>query len=45
MNLLKFQKKFLNEWRKIGEKGILLEKKWNTFYQKKSKKIKDEFQE
>ena len=23
-------KEILNEWRKIGEKGQLLEKKWNT---------------
>jgi transketolase len=36
-------KEILNEWRKIGEKGILLEKNWNTIYSKKSKKIKDEF--
>ena len=35
-------KKILNEWRKIGEKGILLEKKWNSIFNKKSKKIKDE---
>jgi transketolase len=33
----------LNEWRKIGEKGILKEKKWISVYSKKSKKIKDEF--
>jgi len=33
----------LNEWRNIGEKGILQEKSWNTVYGKKSKKIKDEF--
>lgn len=36
-------KEILNEWRKIGEKGILQEKKWNAVYGKKSKKIKDEF--
>ena len=36
-------KEILNEWRKIGEKGQLLEKKWNTNYNKKSSKIKDEF--
>jgi len=36
-------KEILNEWRKIGEKGILQEKNWNTVYGKKSKKIKDEF--
>jgi len=36
-------KEILNEWRNIGEKGILQEKSWNTVYGKKSKKIKDEF--
>jgi len=36
-------KEILNEWRKIGEKGILHEKKWNAVYDKKSKKIKHEF--
>jgi len=36
-------KEILNEWRKIGEKGILQEKNWNVVYSKKSKKIKDEF--
>ena len=36
-------KEILNEWRKIGEKGQLLEKKWNKNYNKKSSKIKDEF--
>ena len=36
-------KEILGEWRKIGEKGILLEKKWNNIYNKKSKKIKVEF--
>jgi len=35
-------KDILNEWRKIGEKGILEEKKWNSIYNKKDKKIKDE---
>ena len=33
----------LNEWRKIGEKGIKDEKKWNTNFNKKNKKIKEEF--
>ena len=33
----------LNDWRKIGEKGILLEQQWNKIYNKKNKKIKDEF--
>ena len=36
-------KEILNEWRKVGDKGTLLEKKWNKIYNKKSKKIKDEF--
>jgi len=35
-------KEILNEWRKIGENGIVEEKKWNKIYNKKSKKIKDE---
>jgi transketolase len=35
-------KEILDEWKKIGEKGILQEKKWNVIYNKKSKKIKDE---
>ena len=29
--------------KKIGEKGISLEKNWNAVYSKKSKKIKEEF--
>ena len=33
----------MTEWRKIGEKGIAQEKKWNNIYNKKNKKIKDEF--
>ncbi len=32
----------LNEWRKIGEKGAIDEKKWNLIYNKKDKKIRDE---
>ncbi len=36
-------KEILAEWKKIGEKGIAKEKKWNAIYNKKSKKIKDEF--
>jgi len=36
-------KEILNEWRKIGEKGILQEKKWNIFHNKKTRKVKDEF--
>ena len=38
----KIPKEILNEWRKIGEKGILEEKKWNSNYSKKNKKIRDE---
>ena len=36
-------KEILNEWRSIGSRGILQEKKWNSIYNKKNKKIKDEF--
>ena len=36
-------KEILNEWKKIGSKGVIQEKKWNDTYIKKSKKIKDEF--
>ena len=36
-------KEILNEWRKIGAKGDLAEEKWNKVYNKKNKKIKDEF--
>ncbi len=32
----------LSEWRKIGEKGTLEEKKWISVYNKTSKKVKDE---
>ena len=35
-------KKILDEWRKIGEKGSIEEKKWNSIYNKKNKKIRDE---
>jgi len=38
----KIPKEILNEWRKIGEKGIFEEKKWNIIYNKKDKKIRDE---
>jgi len=38
----KIPKEVLNDWRKIGEKGISSEKKWSTIYNKKNKKIKDE---
>ena len=31
--------KILNEWRKIGQRGQLLENKWNKIYKKKKKKI------
>ena len=36
-------KDILNEWRKIGEQGVKQEKKWNEVFDKKGKKIKDEF--
>ena len=36
-------KEILSEWRKIGKRGDLQEKKWNIVYNKKSKKVKDEF--
>ena len=37
-------KDILNEWKKIGEKGILLEKKWNKIFHKKNKKLKNELE-
>ena len=33
----------LNEWRKIGDKGVNIEEKWKSVFNKKNKKIKDEF--
>ena len=36
-------KEILSEWRKIGEKGVSEEKKWNINFRKKPKKIKDQF--
>jgi len=36
-------KEIHDEWKKIGQKGILLEKKWNLIFNKKNKKLKDEF--
>ena len=36
-------KKILNEWREIGKKGNLQEKKWISIYNKKGKKVKDDF--
>jgi transketolase len=36
-------KNMLNEWRKIGKRGNLQEKKWKSIYNKKGKKIKGEF--
>ena len=36
-------KEILNEWRDIGKKGYLLEKKWNNVFNKKNIKIKNEF--
>ena len=38
----KIPKEILNEWRKIGEKGVIEEKKWNSIYNKKNKKIREE---
>jgi transketolase len=35
----------LNAWRKIGERGSVLEKKWQEALNKKSQKIKSELQE
>ena len=35
-------KEIINEWRKIGEKGILEEKKWNSIYIKKNSKVRNE---
>ena len=39
----KIPKNILDEWRKIGEKGSKDEQKWIISYNKKSKKIKDQF--
>ena len=41
-NPFEIPKDLLYEWRKIGSKGILLEKKWNSVLEKKNKKIRDE---
>ena len=38
----KIPNEILKEWRKIGEKGISEQAKWNSIYNKKDKKIKDE---
>jgi len=38
----KIPKEILNEWRKIGERGMREEEKWNNIYSKKSKKIKED---
>jgi len=38
----KIPNEILNEWRKIGEKGVLEEKKWNSIYNKMDRKIRDE---
>ena len=35
-------KEIINEWRQIGSKGILEEEKWNSRFNKQSKKIKDD---
>ena len=39
----KIPKEILYEWRKIGEKGAKEEAKWVSTFDKKNKKIKDEF--
>ena len=36
-------KEILKEWREVGKRGDIQEKKWNIVYNKKSKKVKDEF--
>ncbi len=36
-------KNILDEWRSVGKKGALYEKKWEDVFNKKSKKIKEEF--
>ena len=36
-------KEILNEWKKIGEKGEILEKKWEENFNKKNTKIKNDF--
>ena len=38
----KIPKEILNEWRKIGDRGVLEEEKWNKIFKKKNKKIKEE---
>jgi transketolase len=38
----KIPKEILNEWRKIGQRGVHQEEKWNAIYNKKNKKIRDE---
>jgi len=35
-------KEILNAWRNIGAKGVIEENKWNSIYNKKDKKIKNE---
>ena len=35
-------REILNEWRKIGEKGVADERKWNNVFNKKNNKIKEE---
>jgi len=38
----KIPKEILNEWRKIGDRGVPEEEKWNKIFNKKNKKIKKE---
>jgi transketolase len=35
-------KEILSQWRKVGQKGMVEEKKWNKIYNNKSKRVKDE---
>ncbi len=39
----KIPKEILNEWRNIGQKGSIYEKKWNAAFNKKNNKFKKEF--
>ena len=38
-------KKVLDEWRKIGNRGVLLEKKWQETINKKDPKIKRDLED
>ena len=43
-NHLKIPQEILDEWKKIGDKGELLEKKWKETINKKYPKIKSELE-